>query len=162
MWEEINRLKGKRKAKLYPNALKKAEELLKDFTTRGNAEFLPEEVRWTLEDRNEDRRLALERNIGYNAETDVEITFREIDNALDIHKKTAPGNDNLPYAMLTHTKSVFRLVLKRMFNLLWNKGLWPTCWKTAVIIPISKQSGEGLRPISLLTCLSKVYEKVNV
>ena len=160
LWGEIKRLKGKNKTFLYSNVKNEALKLLDDFTNRGNLDRLPLETQSAVEDRYNDRLNALIRNIQYKDDTDAEITFDELEMALNISKKTAPGHDGLPYPFYTHTKLIFRQALLKLFNAIYKDRVWPNSWKVAIIIPIPKPSGEGLRPVSLLTCMSKIFESV--
>ena len=52
-----------------------------------------------------------------------------------------------------------------LFNLSFSTGKSPSAWKHAIIIPIFKNKGSlsdpvNYRPISLLSCISKVCERI--
>ena len=55
-------------------------------------------------------------------------------------------------------------VISRLFNISVTKGIFPDCLKHARVIPLfksgSKKSVLNYRPISLLTILSKIFEKL--
>jgi hypothetical protein len=55
-------------------------------------------------------------------------------------------------------------ILTKIFNLSLTKGIFPTSWKLANVCPIYKKAEEFLtqnyRPISLLSTIAKVFEKV--
>ena len=81
---------------------------------------------------------------------------------LDIKKATGPDNlGNLVYTNLRKTvsKSVFLI-----FQTFLNKGIFPETWKLSEVVPIFKDGNKSdikrYRPISLLGCISKIFEKV--
>ena len=52
-----------------------------------------------------------------------------------------------------------------VFNLSWSTGTSPTCWRTGVIVPIHKSGKpkkemESYRPVTLLSVLSKMLERL--
>ena len=160
LWKEVNCLKGKQHIPKYAQPVDKANELVQEFTTRGNFDKLPIDVQDDLKDREQDRLRALERNIRYNDNTDQAITLLEVNQALALNKNTAPGLDTLGYVFFKHTKELTRLVFTKFFNVIYTASVWPEQWATAIIVPIPKPSGEGLRPISLLNCFSKIFEYI--
>ena len=54
--------------------------------------------------------------------------------------------------------------LSRIFNISLANGFFPTIWKLANVIPIfiknNRQLESNYRPVSLLTSLSKILEKI--
>ena len=73
---------------------------------------------------------------------------------LDINKASGPDNlGNLVYTNLAKTVSTFL-----------NKGIFPETWKLSEVVPIFKDGNKcdikRYRPISLLCCISKIFEKV--
>ena len=63
--------------------------------------------------------------------------------------------------MLSHLGRAAKSVLLGLYNMSLAKGSPPTPWKTATIHPIPKQNDPGaLRPISLLSCVGKVMERM--
>lgn len=55
-------------------------------------------------------------------------------------------------------KELLKLILS-IFNRLLEEGSFPPFWYKSVVIFIPKSSGQGLRPISLNSCLLKIREK---
>lgn len=77
--------------------------------------------------------------------------------------KVSAGTDNIPAVVLKHLPIKIVAELTALFNNAINISYFPRYWKTAIIIPIKKKNKEGsnpasYRPISLTTCLSKVFE----
>ena len=88
----------------------------------------------------------------------------EIDTALAAsNQHSAPADDGITYVhlrKLIQNKRILRLMCDA-FNFWVNNGLPPSL-KRATVIPIPKGSdpSKGYRPISLLSCLVKVLERV--
>ena len=75
---------------------------------------------------------------------------------------TATGPYKVAYPMLTRSGMDFLL---HMFNLSWTSHSFPSIWKTSSIIPIHKMgkpldSPASFRPISLTSCVSKLFERI--
>ena len=90
---------------------------------------------------------------------------RELDSALGLCHKTAPGNDDIPYQMISHLPEISLKFLLDLFNRIFREGTVPESWKEAIIIPIPKPGKDAAnpgnyRPISLTSCLCKLLEKM--
>ena len=85
-----------------------------------------------------------------------------------LKKNKAPGEDQISTNMLIYLPQNFILYLVLLINTLLQLNIFPDCWKRAVIVPIPKGGGADIHapasyhPISLLSCLSKVYEAILV
>ena len=70
----------------------------------------------------------------------------------------------IPTKILTDYKSEFSKPLSDMINTSFTTSIFPTALKVANIIPIHKKGGKleynNYRPISLLSNISKIYEKM--
>ena len=96
----------------------------------------------------------------------IHVTGRQVLkalNSLDVHKST--GADNIPTKLLKLTALLIYEPLTALFNKSLQLGKFPKIWKEAVVTPIFKNSGSAsdfrqYRPISLLSCLSKILEKL--
>lgn len=89
---------------------------------------------------------------------DVLIALKE----LDVNK--GPGADNLPPLLLKKCASTLVYPITAIFNKSLLERKFPTAWKTAIIVPIHKSGSqnvvENYRGVSILCCLSKVFEKL--
>ena len=77
----------------------------------------------------------------------------------------AVGLDGVPLGAVRRCFDVIGPHLLRLVNVSLTKGVFPEAWKTAEVVPILKPHGDvndpsSHRPISLLSHLSKVVEKV--
>lgn len=98
---------------------------------------------------------------------DVDFTMSELKIALQDTGYTAPGQDQLCYAMFRQLPvETLKLVL-RLFNQIWRDGVMPRCWKRAVILPFNKPGKDpanpgNYRPIVLTSHICKWMEKIIV
>ncbi|XP_055633038.1 uncharacterized protein LOC129773455 [Toxorhynchites rutilus septentrionalis] len=93
-----------------------------------------------------------------------QIAAHEVLNAFCEVKSNAVGTDEIPTKFL---KIILPLIIDHivhLYNMIIKTLTFPEAWKCAKIIPLRKKkhlnSVENLRPISLLSVLSKVLEKV--
>jgi retron-type reverse transcriptase len=79
-------------------------------------------------------------------------------------KHCAVGWDELPSSILKDNKIPLTKVLTHLVNLSLENGIFPSQLKIANLIPIFKAGDQAkignYRPVSLLTTVSKVFEKV--
>ena len=83
--------------------------------------------------------------------------------ASNLSSSTATGPDKVAYPMLKHLPRSGMDFLLHIFNLSWTLHSFPSIWKTSSIIPIHKMgkpldSPASFRPISLTSCISKLFE----
>ena len=83
--------------------------------------------------------------------------------ASNLTPSTATGPDKVAYPMLKHLPRSGMDLLLYIFNFSWSSHSFPSIWKTSSIIPIHKMgkpldSPASFRPISLTSCVSKLFE----
>lgn len=100
-----------------------------------------------------------------NSITRITVTEQEVSDiigTLNINK--AVGPDCISNRMLVSVKDVISNPLSILFNKSLRQKLFPNNWKTAHVIPLFKKGDKSLtsnyRPVSLLSCVSKVFEKI--
>ena len=93
--------------------------------------------------------------------TSPQEVFKEI-NSLDLNK--SPGLDGISAYFIKLASDIIAVPLSILCNLSFSEGVFPNCMKNAKVIPRfktgSKSELSNYRPISLLSCLSKVVEKL--
>ena len=85
--------------------------------------------------------------------------------ASNFTSSTATGPDKVAYPMLKHLPHSGMDFLLHIFNLSWSSHSFPSIWKTSSIISIHKMgnpldSPASFRPISLTSCVSKLFERI--
>ena len=102
-----------------------------------------------------------------NASKDIEsnINLIELENALSSAKGTTPGFDRISYPMLKNLPIDAKTRVLDLYNNIFINGVYPQSWKSAIIVPVPKPNKvateiSGYRPISLLSCLGKILEKI--
>ena len=81
---------------------------------------------------------------------------------LDLSK--ASGPDCIPVVVLKNCKPELSYILAELFKCL-KDSCFPDCWKVSSVVPVFKNVGErptakNYRPVSLLSVVSKVFEKL--
>lgn len=95
----------------------------------------------------------------------IEFNLNELELALKNCKSSATGPDLVSYPMLKNLTKESKEHLLALYNQIWIKGTFPETWKTSIIIPILKPGRNpkepiNYRPISLISCVSKIFEKM--
>ena len=102
---------------------------------------------------------------------DTHITLKEIDlDELEMHLKkcrcsSSPGEDAITYKVLKKCPNEVKLRLTNIYNKCLELGYFPTIWKEAIGVMIPKPNKDSSittnhRPISLLRCIGKLYERI--
>ena len=96
-------------------------------------------------------------------EEEKALSLDELQSALKKLKKGAPGEDGVHPLVLKYLLAAARLRLFYIFNRRWTESRVPSCWRSAVIIPILKKNKpqdkiKSYRPVSLLSATSKILE----
>ena len=93
------------------------------------------------------------------------LSFEEFSAALSTVKETSPGPDRITYSMIKNCHPTLQERILEIFNKSFINQVFPMSWKIAIIIPIPKPNKDhstplNFRPISLTSCLCKLYEKI--
>ena len=85
--------------------------------------------------------------------------------ATNLSSSTATGPNKVAYPMIKHLPRSGMDFLLHIFNLSWSSHSIPSIWNTSSIIPIHKMripldSPVSFRPISLTSCVSKLFERI--
>lgn len=78
--------------------------------------------------------------------------------------KKSCGHDGIPNTVLRKLSTNCIKKIATLFNQTYNISYFPKAWKMAIVVPILKPAkpateATSYRPISLLPCLSKIYER---
>ena len=82
---------------------------------------------------------------------------------LDLSK--ASGPDCVPVVVLKNCEPELSYILAELFNKCLKESCFPDCWKVSSVVPAFKNVGErstakNYLPVSLLSVVSKVFEKL--
>ena len=82
---------------------------------------------------------------------------------LDLSKASHP--DCIPVVVLKNCEPELSYILAEFFNECLKESCFPDCWKVSLVVPVFKNVGErstakNYRPVSLLSVVSKVFEKL--
>ena len=82
---------------------------------------------------------------------------------LDLSK--ASGLDCIPVVVLKNCEWELSYMLAELFNKYLKESCFPDCWKVSSVVPVFKNVGErstakNYHPVSLLSVVSKVFEKL--
>lgn len=81
-------------------------------------------------------------------------------------KDSATGQDHVTYRMIEKISTNNPNTLSQLFTNLLRHGGFPAAWQIAKCVPIPKpgktdlSQPKSLRPISLLSCLGKIFETI--
>ena len=88
---------------------------------------------------------------------------RKVIKNLDLSK--ASGPDCIPVVVLKNCEPELSYILAELFNKHLKESSFPDCWKVSSVVPVFKDVGERYtakkyHPVSLLSVISKVFEKL--
>ena len=93
------------------------------------------------------------------------ITPEEILQQMKTSKTTAPGEDGIQYTQIKQLPQNYLQKMSNLMNTCMKTGYYPDVWKSAVGTMIPKPDKDhsiatNYRPISLLSCIGKTFEKI--
>ena len=143
----------------------KANALAQHYQKVSSNENLSPEFRAEKLKRDPDITVTVQASIeggGGEAYNDL-FTFKELTNALNRKKSTAPGADTIHYDMLKHSSDQCKWQLLHLINKSWSEGKLPDQWKLGTVVPLLKSSKPphdpgSYRPISLTSAVCKTME----
>lgn len=101
-------------------------------------------------------------NMGLNNISVTKDDVTDLINCIDVTK--ACGPDGISPRMIREAGSSISEPLNKIFNECLKTGKMPRMWKQAHVIPIYKKGSRNLvdnyRPVSLLSCIGKLFERI--
>ena len=165
-------MENKDKAEQFAKTYRGFSKLTEDISA---ADLTPEQKvkikENTMKDRAFRRRLRLRLHRARETskpiqECEQDIQMHELERVLDeAANNKAAGEDEIPYEFLKWLGPKARQLLLFIYNKVWSGKEWPVNWRRAVIIALLKDGKDpkdttSYRPISLLSCMSKLLEKI--
>ena len=83
----------------------------------------------------------------------------------NLHSSKAFGPDCIPVVVLKNCEPELSYIPAKLFNKCLKDSCCPDCWKVSSVVPLFKNVGErsttkNYHPVSLLSVVSKVFEKL--
>ena len=83
----------------------------------------------------------------------------------NLDSSKASGPDCFPVVALKNCEPELSYILTKLFNMCLKESRFPDCWKVSSVVPVFKNVGErftakNYHPVSLLSVVSKVFEKL--
>ena len=83
----------------------------------------------------------------------------------NLDSSKASGPDCIPVVVLKNCEPELSYILAKLFNKCLKESCFLDCWKVSLMVPVFKNVGErstakNYRPLSLLSVVSKVFEKL--
>ena len=96
----------------------------------------------------------------------ISITPKMVNKVItNLDSSKASGPDCIPVVVLKNCEPELSYILAKLFNKCLKESCFPDCWKVSSVVPVFKNVGErstakNYRPVSLLSVVSKVFEKL--
>lgn len=171
LWSTVNTLRGNRKQRALvlrrdsgytDDPREVAEELAQYYYNKSSTSSYPSAFQ-KIKEKTERQDIVptLDTDEIYNNE----FTMGELMWALDKGRSVSTGPDNIGYPMLQRLPFTVKKSLLGVLNKIWRSGIYPRSWRTGIVIPIPKPDScelgaAAFRPISLTSCLSKIFERI--
>ena len=165
IWQKIRKINGKYTPKPYPN-LRIDQKIITSPNEVANA-FA--EYYASISTAKHQHRIPqkINQNVNNgNADINLDFTMRELEESIrQLEEGKSTGEDQIENTMIKQLPPISRKYLMDLLNKMWNEGTFPQEWKTSIILPILKTGKEqtdlkNYRPISLTSCICKLYERM--
>ena len=96
----------------------------------------------------------------------ITITPKMVKNVImNLDSSKASGPDCIPVVVLKNCEPELPCILGELFNMCLKESCFPDFWKVSLVVPVFKNFGgrstaKNYRPVSLLSVVSKVFQKL--
>ena len=96
----------------------------------------------------------------------ISVTPRMVKTVItNLDSSKTSGPNCIPVVVLKNCEPELSHILAELFNMSLKESCFPDCWKALSVVPVFKNVGEkctakNYRPVSLLSVVSKVFEKL--
>ena len=97
---------------------------------------------------------------------DISVTPKVVKKVItNIDSSKASGPDYIPVVVLRSCEPELSYILAELFSMCLKESCFPGCWKVSSVVPVfnnvgGKSTAKNYRPVSLLSLVSKVFEKL--
>ena len=83
----------------------------------------------------------------------------------NLHLSKASDLDCISVLVLKNCEPELSYILAELFNMCLNESCFPDCWKVSSVVPVfinvvERSAAKNYHPVSLLSVVSKVFEKL--
>lgn len=78
----------------------------------------------------------------------------------NLNINSSPGIDNIDYKIIKHLPPSAKEFLLTLFNKIFSYKIYPNDWNKYIIFFIPKSDNNKFRPISLASCICKIFERL--
>ena len=171
VWQTLRKIKGT--AEYKPMIINKGGSLITNAMEKANvfAEYFKNLFNVQIPDKNKNNEMFFIVQEGIISEEvkeyNREFTKTELEAALHSLKNSMPGLDEVHNLFLKNMPENYKIFLLSLFNKSWRQENVPHRWKEAILYPLVKpgknaEELEAYRPISMLSSIGKVMEKMVV
>ena len=84
---------------------------------------------------------------------------------INLDSSKVSGPDCIPVMVVKNCEPELSYILAKLFSICLKKSCFPDCWKLSSVVPVFKNVGgrftaKNDRPVSLLSVVSKIFEKL--
>ena len=96
----------------------------------------------------------------------ISVTPKMVNKVItNLDSSKSSGSDCIPVVVLKNCEPELSYILAELFNMCLKESCFPDCWKVSSVVPVFKNVEERStvkndRPVSLLSVVSKVFEKL--
>ena len=101
-----------------------------------------------------------------NLKLHISVSPKMVKNVImNLSLSHASGPDCIPVVVLKNCEPEFSYILAKLFNKSLKESCFPDCWKVSSVVPVIKNveersTAKNYHPLSLLSVVSKVFEKL--
>ena len=95
----------------------------------------------------------------------ISITPKTVRKVINLDLSKSSGPDCIPVVVLKNCELELSYILAKLFSKCLKESCFPDCWEVLSVVPVFKNIGEkstakNYHPVSLLSVVSKVFEKL--
>ena len=96
----------------------------------------------------------------------ISVTLKMVKKVImNLDSSKASGPDCIPVVVLKNCEPELSYILAELFNMSLKESYFPDCWNVSLVVPVFKNveersTAKNYHPVSLLSVVSKVFEKL--
>ena len=105
------------------------------------------------------------KNNFHHQDNHLDIPFNENELFNTMSNCKSKGTDYIPHSFFQNLPSNGKIQLLKIYNIIWNNGVFPDQWRNAIFIHIPKPNKNkfyiaNYRPILFINTMGKIIEKI--